>query len=148
MLTVADVLARGYERAAELDAVCEEVTDTIGIPVCVVSILQGETQYFVASHGTTLLSSALADSACQRTVQRSLPTIIADALAHPRFCQSILVSEEPKIRFYAGARLALDGGMYPGAVAVLDFKPRTAFMLRDADPLVAAAQKVSAIIAN
>jgi GAF domain-containing protein len=50
--------------------------------------------------------------------------VVNDALVDDRLAENPLVVGEPRVRFFAGAPLILQDGTCPGAVAVLDMRPR------------------------
>ncbi len=52
-------------------------------------------------------------------------TVVPDTLADSRFAESVRTSQEPQIRFFAGAPLLGPAGAILGAVCILDRAPRT-----------------------
>lgn len=63
---------------------------------------------------------------CDHTIRQPQQLfIVEDALLDPRFCNNPLVTEHPKIRFYAGAPLVdVESGQAVGSMCVIDFVPR------------------------
>jgi GAF domain-containing protein len=51
--------------------------------------------------------------------------IVPDAFQDVRFADNPVVTNEPRIRFYAGYPLKLDDGSCIGTLCLLDTRPRT-----------------------
>jgi GAF domain-containing protein len=51
--------------------------------------------------------------------------IVPDAFQDVRFADNPVVTNEPRIRFYAGYPLMLDDGSCVGTLCLLDTRPRT-----------------------
>jgi GAF domain-containing protein len=52
------------------------------------------------------------------------PLLIQDARNDPRFAENPLVTDGPKVRFYAGYPLFMDDGSCVGTICLVDNKPR------------------------
>jgi GAF domain-containing protein len=61
---------------------------------------------------------------CAYTVLERTTLVIPDALSDERFAENPLVIGEPRVRFYAGAPLVVDGRAL-GSFCILDTRPRS-----------------------
>ena len=93
-----------------------------------VTILDDDTQWFVARVGLEADQTPRIHSFCHHTVLKpGEPMIVSDARRDPRFANSPLVLGTPCIRFYAGVPLVDSSGYALGALCVADTEPRTEF---------------------
>ncbi len=107
----------------------ERVAGIFGVPVCLVSIVTADRQYWHAFCG---LRGALGEargtpreeSFCTHAVAARAALVVQDAPAHPFFAHNRLVVEEG-LRFYAGVPLFGRLGEALGTLCILDFQPRT-----------------------
>jgi PAS domain S-box-containing protein len=63
-------------------------------------------------------------SICAYTIQQPGLTVIPDLREHPEFRHNPFVTEEPKLRFYAGIALRNGNGVPVGTLTVVDREPR------------------------
>jgi len=93
-----------------------------------VSVLDEDTQWFVARTGLEGDQTPRIHSFCRHTVLKpGEPMIVADARHDPRFSDNPLVLGAPYIRFYAGVPLVDSSGYALGALCVADTEPRPDF---------------------
>jgi len=62
---------------------------------------------------------------CAHVVYSREPMIVPEAFQDVRFADNPVVTNEPRIRFYAGYPLKLDDGSCIGTLCLLDTRPRT-----------------------
>ena len=101
------------------------------MPVVTITFMDEETQYLKSVHGlggvcTTTRKVAI----CNYTVLSDKVFVVADLAADTRFSQNPLVTEWPKIRFYAGAPIIMheDGKKYRlGSLCLMDMEPHYDF---------------------
>lgn len=126
------VLAMRLDEPAPGEALqrfAERVASVFGVPVCLVSIITADRQYWHAFCG---LTGALAEargtpreeSFCTHAVAARAALVVQDAAAHPFFAHNRLVTEEG-LRFYAGVPLFGRFGEALGTLCILDFQPRS-----------------------
>jgi signal transduction histidine kinase len=94
-------------------------------PVALVSFVASDRQWFKARVGFDQSQTPLSQSVCALAIQQSGLFIIPDLSVDPRTRQNPLVSGDPNIRFYAGARLETAKGDALGSLCVIDTKPRS-----------------------
>ena len=123
---------QALEKYHILDTPTEQVFDeavklAAGIsetPMALITLLDRGRQWFKANMGLGLTETARDIAFCAYTIQQKEPMIVPDALADPRFVSNPLVTEEPRIRFYAGVPLVTPDGFALGTLCVLDTIPR------------------------
>jgi len=93
-------------------------------PVALVSLVAGDRQWFKARVGFDPCETPLSQSVCAHALRQTGLLVIPDLTADPRTCDNTLVTGEPHLRFYAGARLETPDGQPLGTLCVIDGKPR------------------------
>ena len=114
-----------------LDTKAEELFDNLvelaaricRTPMCAMSLVDSDRQWFKASVGLDTKETPIEDALCRYAIQSDELTIIEDASKDERSMASNLVTKDPKIRFYAGAPLITKQGAALGTLCVLDTKP-------------------------
>jgi diguanylate cyclase (GGDEF)-like protein len=120
------------ERYAVLDTAPEEpfekitslVQSVLGVPICAVSLVDRERQWFKSIQGLDARETPRSISFCTHTIRTDEPLIVSDALQHPCFRTNPLVLGEPNIRSYAGVPLRTPDGYNVGALCAIDTVPR------------------------
>ena len=127
-----------------LDSEPEPVFDSIallasqvcGVPIALISLIDGERQWFKANVGLPGINETPRDVAfCAHAILEDALFEVPDACADARFSDNPLVTGQPDIRFYAGAPLILPDGERVGTLCVIDraarrLDPQQAAMLR------------------
>jgi GAF domain-containing protein len=112
-------------RLAEFDDIVELLAMICNVPIALVSIVDGERQWFQAKVGLQADETHRDVSFCGHAILRSEPFIVEDASLDPRFASNPLVTGPPHIRFYAGVPLRGDDGHAIGTLCAIDIQPRT-----------------------
>ena len=107
----------------ELDNITELAAMICETPLCAVSILDDNKQWFKSKKGFNLESTDKAISFCQYAIKANSFFEINDTLKDEYFRKNPFVIEEPKIRFYAGQPLIDPDGYALGTLCVMDYKP-------------------------
>ncbi|MGT2478929.1 PAS domain-containing protein (plasmid) [Methylobacterium oryzae CBMB20] len=94
-----------------------------GMPVSLISLLDGERQWFKAATGFGESETPLSQSICAYAVRQDDVFEIEDLTRDVRTSSNPLVTGGPRVRFYAGAPLRTPNGVALGALCVLDTKP-------------------------
>ncbi|WP_343527396.1 PAS domain-containing protein [Sphingomonas sp.] len=115
----------GYRDSGELDDLAAFAAELCDTPVALVSVVEEESQQFLATVGVDVDRTPRDTSFCAHVmVGRDETMIVPDASADPRFADFSLVTGPPHIRFYAGARLLSREGVPLGAICVISPEPR------------------------
>ena len=108
----------------ELNNAVELARDMFAVPICLISVLDVDRQWFKAKCGLEVSSTDRKVAFCNYTILSSEVFIVEDAMCDPRFASNSLVLGAPHIRFYAGAPLVLSPGIALGSLCLIDTKPR------------------------
>lgn len=108
-----------YDRLARFAA------EQLDMPVALLSLVDGQRQWFKSRVGMQLTESSRSTSFCGHAIMKKELFVVEDASIDPRFADNPLVAGEPHIRFYAGAPLSSPSGHHIGTLCVIDTVPRT-----------------------
>ena len=89
-------------------------------PISLVSLVEGERQWFKARVGFDLPETPRQMSICSHAIESNALLVIPDLALDPRTCDNPLVRGERKLRFYAGAVIRSPSGLPLGTLCVLD----------------------------
>lgn len=116
-----------------LDSPTEDIYDDIvemgktmcNVPICLVSIVDANRQWFKAKVGLDASETPRRMSFCGYAILRPGEVfVVEDTHEDPRFKNNPLVKGAPFIRFYAGKPVLDQNGLPMGTVCVIDVKPR------------------------
>ena len=109
----------------DFDTITRMASQIMQAPVALVTLVGREQQHFRSKVGTDLDSTPAEISFCAHTIAEKDNTllVVQDAKSDPRFAENPLVTDDPKIRFYAGAPLNV-AGQKIGTLCVLDTQAR------------------------
>lgn len=106
------------------DNVVTLVQQTLQLPICAVSLVDRNRQWFKASCGLPVRETPRDISFCTHAIQQGEPFIVNDAPLHALFRDNPLVTGDPNIRAYAGIPLKSPDGYNIGTLCAIDTKSR------------------------
>ncbi len=112
------------EREAAFDDIVKLAAQICGVPVSLISLVAGDRQWFKSEIGAGLQETPLDISFCKHAIRQDDLMVVPDATKDARFQNNALVTDNPHIRFYAGATLKTREGLPLGTLCILDQKPR------------------------
>lgn len=96
------------------------VRSILNVPICAVTLVDSERQWFKSRPGLGVTETARDISFCTHTIQQRVPLIVEDAKADLRFLDSPLVRGAPFIGSYAGVPLTTPDRYNVGALCAID----------------------------
>jgi PAS domain S-box-containing protein len=130
---------------AGFDAVTELTASLFEVPICVVSLIDKDRQWFKSCVGLGVNETPRDVAFCDFAIRRDEVMIVPDAEVDPRFINNTLVTGDPNIRFYAGAPLRYNGVLI-GTLCIIDTKTRFDFSHSQAQQLQKLADIVSTLL--
>lgn len=110
---------------APFDEIAQIVSLVFDMPIALVSLVDEERQFFKARVGLKARETHRDQAFCAHAILESEVMVVEDAREDDRFADNALVTQNPRIRFYAGAPLISDDGHNLGTLCMIDVKPRT-----------------------
>src|SRR5471030_1244810 len=107
-----------------LEDVTALVAQICDVPICMISLVDEDRQWFKSKIGMTVEETARDISFCGHTILEPGLFIVNDTATDERFADNPMVTGELGVRFYGGAPLTTASGHAIGALCVMDRVPR------------------------
>lgn len=121
------------KRIPVFEEAAQTVSRLLAVPVCLLSVLDQQTQHFKAAIGLSSmglmnqLASARelprSESFCTHVVESAQTLVLDDTTQHPAFSKSLLV-QRYGIQAYLGVPLLTSQGVCIGTLSIMDLMPR------------------------
>jgi len=113
---------------AAFDRLTRLATEILGVPVSLVSLVDGDRQFFKSAIGlpepwASQRETPLSYSFCQHVVREAMPLVVADARLDPVLSTNLAVAELGVVA-YAGIPIMTSDGYALGSFCAIDSKPR------------------------
>ncbi len=112
------------EHEERFDRVTRMAKRVFDVDISLVSLVDADRQWFKSVQGIDASETPRDISFCGHAINQSKLFLIPNALEDERFFDNPLVTEDPKIRFYAGYPLKLRKGIHLGTLCLIDSKPK------------------------
>jgi GAF domain-containing protein len=137
-----------------LDTPPEEVFDDLAriaahvcsTPIALVNFLAEDRQWFKAEIGIGRRETPIEIAFCAHAILQPDLFVVPDAAQDARFSCNPLVTEEPHLRFYAGALIRSGTGVPVGTLCVFDHLPHHGITLEQGDILLALARQATVLL--
>jgi GAF domain-containing protein len=107
------------------DSLVKLASTVCNTPISLVSLLDGERQWFKANIGLEDTSQTPQEFAfCGHAIEGTGLMEVGDTLQDVRFANNPLVTGAPHIRFYAGVPIVMPGGEAMGTICVIGREPK------------------------
>ncbi|HSA67064.1 MAG TPA: GAF domain-containing protein [Methyloceanibacter sp.] len=105
------------------DRITRLAASVFKVPMALVSLVDRKRQWFKSTYGLNVAETSRETSFCSHAVSSREVLVVPDTFQDPRFSDNPLVTQVPRIRFYAGCPIFVEGNCV-GTVCVLDNRPR------------------------
>jgi DNA-binding response OmpR family regulator len=110
-------------REERFDRITRLAASIFNVPMALIILVDRERQWFKSTYGLDESETSREVSFCTHAVASEKVLVVPDTFQDPRFADNPLVTEAPRIRFYAGCPI-FAGANCIGTVCVLDNRPR------------------------
>ena len=112
------------EPEERFDRIARIAAEAFDVPIALVSLVDRERQWFKSCIGLNVRETPRDMAFCAHAIMEEEVMIVPDACLDPRFADNPLVTDGPRVRFYAGCPLKLPDGNMMGTLCLIDTRPR------------------------
>ena len=106
------------------DDITKLLSESLEVPIAMVNFMDADRDWFKSRVGLPMTESPAHSSFCESFFSSDKDVIVVpDTLQSEQFSQHPLVTGEPRVRFYAAARLVVNGQTL-GTLCAYDVRPR------------------------
>ena len=118
-----DLIENGREQ--RFDRYTQLASDLLGQPVALITLIDDDFQWFKSCYGVDMEGTPRDISFCSFAMLEEQTLVIEDMTKDSRLMHNPLVTNDPKVRFYAGTLLRGPNNHIIGTLCVLGFEPST-----------------------
>ena len=119
-----DLLILDTPPEQRFDRIVEFAASEFDVPVALLTLVDGNRQWFKARFGIPICETARDISFCGHAINGTEIFVVPDARVDERFVDNPMVINDPCIRFYAGAPLLMPSGHAVGTLCLIDRRAR------------------------
>ncbi|WP_170113646.1 GAF domain-containing protein [Mucilaginibacter yixingensis] len=108
------------DKDAELQEMIELTAELLNCPIALITLIEGDTQYFLYKVGTDVEQVSNSDSFCRYLNLGNDLMVVTDTHKDERFASNPFVTGNPNVVFYAGVPLTTHDGHLLGSICILD----------------------------
>lgn len=108
----------------DFDNIVRLAARIVGTHGAAISFIDDHRQWFKAKCGVNHRQTPISQSFCAHTIESKGLLVVTDARCDPRFADNPLVTQAPRICFYAGMQIRASDGTPIAALCVFDPAPR------------------------
>ena len=106
------------------DRIAKFAANEFDMPIVLLSLIDENRQWFKARFGMQTCETDRGVSFCGHAILQDEIMVVPDVALDERFFDNPLVTDDPHIKFYAGAPLKLPSGQTIGTLCLIDRIPR------------------------
>jgi phosphoribosyl 1,2-cyclic phosphodiesterase len=127
------------------DSFTKRACERFNVPMATITFVDSERQWFKSHIGIDLVETPRDLSFCAHTILGPQVMQVPDTALDPRFADSPVVTDGPRVRFYAGAPLTVGEGYRIGTLCIADHRPRL-FGAAELDELQELANRLAEVL--